>query len=139
MTTRARPIAEQRRDQMFPIFEAVEIERLRPFGSVRAHEKGAYLARAGEAPPGLQLILSGEVEISGHDALGEGERINTQGPGAFLAELSVLSSSPSLVDAIAVSAVETVLIPRRKLRELMIEEAELGERIMRALILRRVA
>jgi len=139
MTTRVRPIAEQRRDQMFPIFDAAEIARLRPFGTVRAHEKGAYLARIGEAPPGLQLILSGEVDLSGHDALGGAEAISTQGQGAFLAELSVLSSSPSLVDAIATSAVETVLIPRRKLRELMIEEAELGERIMRALILRRVA
>ena len=133
------PIAEQRRAQMFPTFDENEIERLRVFGTVRAHEKGAYLSRVGEPSAGLQLILSGEVDISGHDALGGSEPIVAQGPGAFLAELSVLSASPSLVDAVAVSEVETVLIPRRRLRELMIEEVELGERIMRALILRRVA
>ncbi len=35
-------------------------------------------------------------------------------------------------------AVEASVIPPRRLRDLMVEEAELGERIMRALILRRV-
>src|SRR5690348_1894074 len=139
MSESARPIAEQRREQMFPTFDGHEIERLRAFGQVCAHEKGAYLSRVGEPSAGLQLILAGEVDITFHDALGGAELIVSQGPGAFLAELSVLSASPSLVDAIAQSAVETVLIPRRKLRELMIEEVELGERIMRALILRRVA
>lgn len=46
--------------------------------------------------------------------------------------------SPTLVDARAVSAVETLLIPTDRLRTVLIAEAELGERIMRALILRRV-
>jgi thioredoxin reductase (NADPH) len=44
-----------------------------------------------------------------------------------------------LVDAVATEAVEAFVIPPRRLRDLMVEEAELGERIMRALILRRVA
>ena len=35
-------------------------------------------------------------------------------------------------------AVETLVIPPRRMRDLLVEEAELGERIMRALILRRV-
>src|SRR5690348_1977818 len=126
MTAPVRPIAEQRRDQMFPTFDEAEIARLRPFGTVRVHEEGAYLARIGEPSAGLQLILSGEVAISAHDAFGSGERITTQSKGEFLAELSVLSASPSLVDCVALGNVEAVLIPRRKLRDLMIEEAELG-------------
>src|SRR5260370_41990611 len=56
-----------------------------------------------------------------------------------MGELAQLSGRPSLVDAVATEAVEAFVIPPRRLRDLMVEEAELGERIMRALILRRVA
>jgi thioredoxin reductase (NADPH) len=50
-----------------------------------------------------------------------------------------VTGRPALVDAIAQEPVETLIIPPERLRALMIAEAELGERIMRALILRRVA
>jgi thioredoxin reductase (NADPH) len=53
--------------------------------------------------------------------------------------LAQLSGRPSLVDAYAKEAVQALLIPPRRLRDLLVEEAELGERVMRALILRRVA
>jgi hypothetical protein len=46
---------------------------------------------------------------------------------------------PALVDAIAQESVEALVIAPERLRALIIAEAELGERIMRALILRRVA
>jgi thioredoxin reductase (NADPH) len=55
-----------------------------------------------------------------------------------MGELAQLSGRPSLVDAYAKDAVEALVIPPRRLRDLLVEEAELGERIMRALILRRV-
>jgi thioredoxin reductase (NADPH) len=55
-----------------------------------------------------------------------------------MGELAQLSDRPSLVDAYAKEAVDALVIPPRRLRDLMVEEAELGERIMRALILRRV-
>ncbi len=55
-----------------------------------------------------------------------------------MGELAQLSGRPSLVDAVAVEPVETLVIPPQRLRDLLVEEAELGERIMRALILRRV-
>ena len=45
----------------------------------------------------------------------------------------------SLVDAEADDDLEVLLIPPERLRALIVAEAELGERIVRALILRRVA
>src|SRR5206468_9015407 len=56
----------------------------------------------------------------------------------FIGELSQLSGRPSLVDAHAAKPVEALVIPPRRLRDVLVAEAELGERIMRALILRRV-
>ena len=55
-----------------------------------------------------------------------------------MGELAQLSGRPSLVDAHAKDKVEALVIAPQKLRSLLIAEAELGERIMRALILRRV-
>ena len=46
---------------------------------------------------------------------------------------------PALVDVHAIDDVEALLIPPENLRALMIAEPELGDRIMRALIQRRVA
>ena len=45
-----------------------------------------------------------------------------------------LSGQPAMVDVRAIGDVETLLIPPDGLRALMVAEAELGERIMRALI-----
>jgi thioredoxin reductase (NADPH) len=55
-----------------------------------------------------------------------------------MVELAQLSGRPFLVDAQALTDVDAVAIPPDRLRALLIAEAELGERIMRALILRRV-
>jgi thioredoxin reductase (NADPH) len=55
-----------------------------------------------------------------------------------MGELAQLSGRPSLIDAHARSQVEALIIAPERLRALLVAEAELGERIMRALILRRV-
>ena len=129
---------EARHDQMFPILEPPEIARLHRFGAPRSFAAGDYLARTGEVGPGMYVILSGEVTVIQHDDLASHAPIVIHGPGSFMAELAQLSDRPALVDGIARGAVEALVISSRKLRDLMVEEAELGERIMRALILRRV-
>ena len=60
-----------------------------------------------------------------------------QGPGEFLAEVEQLSGKPALVDARANGEVEALLVEPEHLRALLVAEAEVGELIMRALILRR--
>ena len=55
-----------------------------------------------------------------------------------MGELAQLSGRPYLVDEEALTDVEAVAIPPDRLRALLIAEADLGERLMRALILRRV-
>ncbi|MDR9866201.1 cyclic nucleotide-binding domain-containing protein, partial [Pseudomonas baetica] len=75
------------------------------------------------------VILSGSVAVSGREGLGHVFPIIELGLGGFLAEVGQLSGRPTLVDARAVSAVETLLIPTDRLRTVLIAEAELGERI----------
>ncbi|HEY3637534.1 MAG TPA: FAD-dependent oxidoreductase [Rhizomicrobium sp.] len=129
-------IIDSRRDQMFPVLAPREIERLKRFGEPRHYASGELVVHAGQPTEGLLLILSGGMRMTPHDA--PGAPIVTHGPGEFQGELAQLSGRPSLVDGTAEGDVDAILVPPRRLRDMMIEEAELGERIMRALILRRV-
>src|SRR5829696_8869185 len=131
-------IIDTRRHQMFPTLAPAEVERMRRFGEVRSFAKGEALAKVGQAGLGMTIILKGTVDITRHHESGHGEPIVTHGPGAFMGELAQLAGRPVLVDAHAVEPVEALIIPPDRLRALLIAEAELGERIMRALILRRV-
>ena len=133
-----RSIFDSRRDQMFPTLTAAEIERLRRFGATRTYGDGEALVRAGDLGHGLTVILSGEVAITHRTELGGDQPIVTHGPGAFMGELAQLSGRPALVDAYAGGPTLALIIPPERLRALLVAEAELGERIMRALILRRV-
>ncbi|HEX4533383.1 MAG TPA: FAD-dependent oxidoreductase [Rhizomicrobium sp.] len=129
-------VLEKRREQAFPKLTAAQIDRLRRFGELRHFAKGEYLARADEGTSGLLVVLSGSVRVAPHDR--PDEVIVTYVAGGFLGELAQLSGRPSLVDAVALSDVEAIQISPLRLRELIVAEAEIGEHIMRALILRRV-
>ena len=138
MADSPRPIIETRFAQMFPVLEPAEVDRLRRFGETRTFGVGERLVQTGEVSPGMFVILSGEVTVTQHNALGRDQPIVTHARGSFMGELAQLSGRPSLVDAHAIRSVEALVIPSPRLRDVLVGEAELGERIMRALILRRV-
>jgi thioredoxin reductase (NADPH) len=138
MSVPTRSIIDTRRDQMFPIMEPAEIERMRRFGEAHSYGAGEALAKVGKVGSGLMIILAGKVDVMQHNESGRRDLIVTHDPGSFMGELAQLSGKPALVDAYAQGPVEALIIPPDRLRALLVAEAELGERIMRALILRRV-
>ena len=131
-------IIEQRGEQMLPVLDALEIERVRRFGECRSFAKGAALLTIGQVGPGLMVILSGRVDVSHVDKTGQRLSIVGHGPGEFVGELAQLAGRPALADVTAEEPVQALVIAPDRLRALLIAEAELGERIMRALIIRRV-
>jgi thioredoxin reductase (NADPH) len=131
-------LTEPRHHQRFPVLTPEEIERLHRFGELRAFPAGEALARVGQTGMGMLVILEGEVEITQPSATGEKTLIVTHGPGSFMGELAQLSGAAALVDADAKTPVKALVISPERLRAVLVAEAELGERIMRALILRRV-
>jgi thioredoxin reductase (NADPH) len=138
MSQSAHPIIEARRDQMFPVLEPAEIDRLARLGERKSYAAGERIVATGEIAPGAFVILAGHVDVMQGGTLGHSEPIVTHGPGSFMGELAQLSGRPSLVDAYAKEPALALVIAPSRLRDLLVEEAELGERIMRALILRRV-
>ena len=136
----ARPsnsLIAERRDQILPVLSGAEIDRIRRFGEPRRYRAGEPLFVIGEKVPGMFVLLEGTVLVDRKDALGGKATIAELSAGMLLAEFGQLAGQPALVEAQAGSDVEALLIPRERLRDLVVAEAELGERIMRALILRR--
>jgi thioredoxin reductase (NADPH) len=138
MSAPAPSIIDTRRHQMFPTLAPAEIDRLRRFGARRDYGRDEALVTVGEVGHGLTVILDGEVEVTRRSGPADREPIVTHAKGSFMGELAQLSGRPALVDAHAKSAVEALTIAPERLRALLVAEAELGERIMRALILRRM-
>ena len=128
-----------RHEQTFPTLTHHEIERMRRFGELRTYKDGEALFETGKPGPGMFVVLSGHVAINLRDGLGHVTPVIDQGAGQFVAEIGQLSGRVALVDGHADGDVETLLIPPDQLRALLMAEADLGERIMRALILRRVS
>ena len=141
--------------QMFPVLSEAEIDHVRRFGEVRRFAAGELLFHAGEAVHGMYVVLSGRIAIVPRDALGQTvpvaafaeligaplEEMSEVVPGEVIADIGQLSGRPDLsaIDARAIDDVEAIVVPPEGLRALLVAEAELGERILRALILRRVA
>jgi thioredoxin reductase (NADPH) len=112
-----------RREQMFPVLGEGDLARAARFGPV----------------PACSSCCVGWSPSASATASAMWCPSCAKGPGAFLAEVGQLSGAPALVDGIAEEAVEAFLVPPAQLRALITAEADLGERITRALILRRVA
>jgi thioredoxin reductase (NADPH) len=124
--------------QIYPVLSADDIKRLRRFGTQRTWPDGATVFRACVDSPGMVVVLSGRLSCSRTDALGKRVEVVEYGPGQFSGEVAQLSGRPPLADGFAVGELEALVLDAECLRAVIVAEAELGERLMRAFILRRV-
>ena len=139
MPAPARTLIETRYEQMFPTLEPAEIDRLRRFGETRTYGAGDHLVTTGEPSPGMLVILSGEVAVTQHNLLGP--RPADRHARRRARSWASWRSSPAArrwSTRRRRSRSRRWSSRRARLRDVMVAEAELGERIMRALILRRV-
>lgn len=129
---------DDRHSQRFPTLSDDEIARTARFGTRRCLGSGANLFRTGETGVGLFVLISGRVAIERHDASGHFATIADHRSGAIIGEVAGLLGRPALVDGTVIEDSEVIVINPAGLRALLVGEAELGEHITRALILRRV-
>jgi thioredoxin reductase (NADPH) len=136
------PLIDTRRSQMFPVLDSAHIETARRFasGPVKEFAPGAPVFEMGERHMPAWLILGGEIDIVRRDGLDREAAIVSIGAGQFSGEVSQLSGRGSLATGRAGPEGCTALpFDSAHIRALVIGSAELGEIIMRAFILRRVA
>ncbi|MDE1179882.1 FAD-dependent oxidoreductase [Paraburkholderia sp.] len=129
---------EFRQHQMFPQLSAAEIESLRRFATPMSFKAGELIFETGRVALGLFVLLRGRVRIYSRDSFGRSTLITEHEDGHFMAEMAQLSGKPALIDGIALTDAQTLVIEPEKLRALIVADAQLGEHIMRALILRRL-
>ncbi|MDY0749047.1 FAD-dependent oxidoreductase [Paucibacter sp. R3-3] len=123
--------------QMFPVLTVREMSRVAHYGTPLWHRADELVVRAGHPTRGVHVIRSGRVVVEQRDGLGLVTPIVTMEVGNFLGEVGQLSGGPAMVDARADGPVQTLVLDAPRLRALIVAEAELGERLMRALVLRR--
>ena len=104
------PTLEARRAQTFPVLTAEEIARMHRFGMPRRFANGERVLETGRVSPGIYVVLSGAIRVTGRDGHGHDFAVVEHGPGNFSGELSQLSGRPSFVDGIAVGDTETLEI-----------------------------
>ncbi|RFC37017.1 MAG: thioredoxin reductase (NADPH) [Candidatus Nitrotoga sp. LAW] len=132
------PSLASRREQMFFKLTPAEINRLRRFGTVCTWQPGEILFDPSRPAVGMVVLLSGRILTTRKNGLGIEIPIVESGPGNFAGEVGQLSGRPPLASGRALEVVEALVIDPPSLRAVVVAEAELGERIMRALILRRM-
>jgi len=134
-------IFERRREQIFPVLTAEQIDSARRFGGPpRQFDAGEIVYAL--AQPGVPafLVLSGSIEVVRRDGLGHVNVVTTYGPGQFSGELSQLAGNPTLAEGRAgPQGCLAVPLDASQLRSLIVGSAEIGEIVTRAYILRRVA
>ncbi|MES2072578.1 MAG: FAD-dependent oxidoreductase [Pseudomonadota bacterium] len=130
---------ENRQHQLFPCLSVQEIARLQRFGKRLQWKQGDFLYKIGDLSPGMFVIMSGRLRVTVRDGMGRESVFIEQGAGHFICDVGQLSNKPALADVLALDEAETLVISPEGMRSLLTAEAELGERVMRALILRRAS
>jgi len=117
-------------DPKFPTLNDAQIARLTPLGETRRFQVGETVFDQGDEHHGVFLVLEGSI---GFAAIAQ---VLTR--GMFTGEVNQLSGRRSLIRCEARESSTVVEISRASLRQIIENDAELGEIFLRAFLLRRV-
>jgi thioredoxin reductase (NADPH) len=134
---------KDRMDEIFstasPTLREDQIEVLMRYGERRKTEAGQVLVRAGDASLDsldFLVVLEGALEVV-DDFAGEARIIVTQRPGGFVGELNMLTGQARYVSVVVREGGEVLAIPSERLKEVVTEEPNLSDIILKALLARR--
>jgi CRP-like cAMP-binding protein len=116
-----------------PFFAGLDRDALeRLTGSMRSRRfrRGEVIFHLGDPGDALFVIMSGDVKISLPSETGEEAILATLGSGAVFGELALLDGAPRSASATALTATETVVLPRDRFRELIATEAGVRDALL---------
>jgi thioredoxin reductase (NADPH) len=123
--------------QVFPTLTEAQINRIRPFASLRHVNDGDVLFSADDSDVPFFILLSGSMAIVQPDMNGE-RLVANHAPGEFTGEMTMITGHRSLVCGRMTSAGDVLEMSGSGLRSLVARDGELSEMFMRAFILRRL-
>src|SRR5215204_7805138 len=113
-----------------------QIEVLRSYGHTRETEAGQVLFRAGDTSNDFFVILEGEVEVI-DDFADEARTLGIFHPRRFLGELNMLTGQAMYCSAMVHQDGKVLAIARERLKEVITEEPNLSDIILKAFLARR--
>ena len=131
-------ITPAQQSEAFPVLAPAQIDRIRPYGTVRAVHTGEILFEAGERAMPCFVVISGKLDIVMTNLSGE-YVFATHGPGNFSGDMVLISGTGSLARGRVAEPGEFLEVPVDALRSLIAKDAELSDIFMRAFIQRRLA
>jgi thioredoxin reductase (NADPH) len=134
-------LIDTQREQMFPILTAEQIRAAEPFASgvARRFEADEVIFDVGQRDVPAWLVLGGSLQIWQRDGRGREVPITAEVAGQFSGEVNQLVGKPTLnVARAGPDGLIALPFDASHLKALIVGSAEIGEIIMRALILRRV-
>ena len=136
-TRRGIPITSSRVEKIFPKLTPAQLSRIATRGHVRLIEEGEVLYEQGHRAAPFFVVISGELEVV-RPSIPVETLITNYESGQFTGEVGILSGRRSLFRVRATKPGKVIELDRQQLLSLIQTDAELGEIIMRAFILRRV-
>ena len=137
MSAIATHISVEPGSEAFPLLTPAQIARLRPHGKLRHVEAGEVLFEPGDSNVPVYVVLSGSLEIL--QPCPKGVRsVVTHVPGSITGEFAVISGQRALLRGQVIASGEFLQIASGEFRALVAKDAELGDILMKAYILRRM-
>jgi Cyclic nucleotide-binding domain len=128
--------ADEIRSARAPKLREDQIEVLRRYGKTRKAEAGEVLFRAGDASNDFIVVLEGEVEVV-DDFAGEARTMGVMRAGRFVGDLNMLTGQAMYLSAVVGEGGEVLAIPRERLKEVVTEEPNFSDVILKAFLARR--
>ena len=137
MSAIATHISVEPGSEAFPLLTPAQIERLRPHGKLRHVEAGEVLFEPGDSNVPVYVVLSGGLEIL-QPCPKDGRTLVRHVPGSITGEFAVISGQRALLRGQVIASGEFLQIASGEFRALVAKDAELGDILMKAYILRRM-
>jgi thioredoxin reductase (NADPH) len=123
------------RSTLYPALKEDQIEVLGRYGETRVTTDGQVLFKAGDASNDFLVVLGGVVEVV-DDFAGKARAIGVFRAGSFLGDLHMLTGQGYL-SAVVREGGKLLAIPREKLKQVVNEESDLSDIILKTFLVRR--
>jgi thioredoxin reductase (NADPH) len=134
---RGLPLTSSSIEKIFPKLTSAQLSRIAARGHIRTMEGGEVLHEQGHRSASFFVVISGELEVVRPSVPVE-TIVTVYEPGQFTGEVGTLSGRPSLFRVRATKPGKVIELDRQQMLALVQTDAELGQILMRAFILRRV-
>lgn len=131
------PLTRAHVEQIFPKLTSAQLRRIAARGRTRRVERGEVLCEQGDSAASFFVVVSGELEVVRPSGAVE-TLVTVHRSGQFSGEVGTLSGRRTLFRVRATKPGKVIELDRQHMLALLQNEAELGEILTRAFILRRV-